>query len=257
MRLTESGKFFHPKKNREHMHPKKIIAILCLISLLSACSFGGIWSSPPIRAQVVGENGLPIKGAVVVGTWEAKKEFHHASLGYFEVQEVTTDESGWFTLPSFPPRYVRDTILTTEPQLLIIHPDYQPELLVNSFPGDPGQAPSVMKFYMQDRQIKLAPLRLHSYELRSAVLSVTLRLGFSYLGKSQTNSNFCVWERMPKFLVELEKLRVKLSNAGQNEEAGFITPLETAISWGRTNCGDATKILKEVNLSQTSSPQDK
>lgn len=229
------------------MNLKKVLLIVSSACLLAACSLGGVWSSPPIRGQIVSLDGVPIKNAVVVGTWEAQKEFHHASLSYFEIQEAVTDENGWFTLPGFPMRYVRETVSGTEPYLMVVHRDFIPVLRANSFGRDLGQAPSVMKYSLPDGQIKLAPFDPTSYRLHSALSSISIKIGFDYMIFPARDPRVCPWEKMSKLLIELEKIRLKLEKVERPVGQVFsISPIEDRISWANTKCGDAEKILKEL-----------
>ncbi len=212
------------------------LAVCVPISGCQTSLFG--WSSPEMVARVATPDGAPVAGAIVVANWNIEGPWNGASLGQLAIAEAVTDQNGTFRIPAWGPRSpAKGHIRIDEPTVRIFKLGFFP-LIIYNYDGMPMKAAnSTIVFRLQNQTIELTPFKgsLREYELPLGKLQDSLLSIYRY-----QNDDSCYWKEMPRILVAIEKLKIKLA------EQGAGSTLRSAYMYAGPNepqCGDAKQFF--------------
>ena len=78
------------------------------------------WSSAQLSAQVIGADGQPVPGALVVVSWDAVSLWFSSDLGTVHAAEAVTDAAGRFVIPAWSGKYIEGGALgSNQPRIYV------------------------------------------------------------------------------------------------------------------------------------------
>lgn len=209
-----------------------VVAMATLVYVISS----SVWWSTSARARVIdAESKLPVRDAVVLANWELKglEGYVMEQIAFFE---TATDVDGAFTVPGWGPRFrLSGTVYSNQPKVHILHRDYLPAIVRNR-PKEPWgrlrrifiQHPSV-----DGQTIELQPFHGSLAQYSSELEFFLLSIDFLY------SSGNCEWQRAPRTVIELHKLKSELQGGGNASQLFSLDNITET-----PKCGSARELLK-------------
>lgn len=214
----------------------KFIPMGFLVAAISGCH---IYWGVPIEGWVVDEKSKqPIKGAVVIATWETYGGVAHSdTVGNLLVQETVTDDRGYYAFESWGPRFVFWNYLDgSDPTLIVFHEDYY------FWSAGDGDFKTPHPFTIETRGSiwsgKTIPLMKFDDDLEK----FTMNAAAASLHLHALESSWplaCTWEKMPRLAAEI----IKRGKAINHKRPFSGLPSESTLRGG--NCTEPSIALRD------------
>ena len=186
-----------------------LLGLAFVLFVLARC--GPIVAYSAISGSVVDSaTNQPAAGAVVVARWELQS-IEPSALDTFRVEEAVTDATGAFTIPRWGPvvnwRFLYTGLRSNDPELILFKNGFQPAFERNNRSAAPQW------FYrtadeLDGRTFALRPFEGTTEAYLDACLDVEARI------RRQVAGERCGWKRIPRLILELNKVGVAATEAG-------------------------------------------
>lgn len=104
----------------------KILVLLTITSMSSACTYFGMFEVPSVQGRVIdSETKLPLENVVIVAERTIKGGYHGGIAGYLPYQQALTDANGAYILPELGTVIVDDYIDIDAPNLYVFKAGYK------------------------------------------------------------------------------------------------------------------------------------
>lgn len=214
-----------------------LVAAALYYLLISGTS---IWRSAPIHARVIdAATGQPLAGVIIVANWQLSGQLENYPAGQMAMFEVTTNQSGEFTVPGWGPRWHRGgTVIRGEqPIVRVFLTGYVPQIIDNlpsSGPQNLERADSDMHPRLDGQTVSLTAYHGSPAEYAKLLEPLRASLDFAFTGTR------CEWRKTPRIFVEFDRLRREFRSQG----IGSNLPLLEHLG-GQPACGNASDLLTE------------
>lgn len=199
--------------------------------------------SPEMVARVVGGDGKPVAGAIIVVSWNMNRGWTNYPLGSLAVAEAVTDAQGWFRVPAWGPLQSDDSMNVTQPVVRIFKPGFTPLIVDNVEGVGMTSANSIIRFRFQHQTLTLQRYSGVPAAYEKELDSLVTSLNAIYVHSPQHK---CYWRDTYRILLALENEKVKLVQHG----AGQMLPVAT--QYAGLSCADAQRFFQEKRrLDQT------
>lgn len=225
------------KRKQRRKNLAFLAALLAIFFVVSKLNM-----APATEGWVVdAENGEPVEGVIVVAYWAMEKAWAWsvAPAGAVAVFEAVTDKDGYYRIPGWGPRWVKNWIVESDDPLIILFKNgYEPRFLGNMTVGGSGYNSKNSFFRPSMWDGKTVEISRFDGNLpkHANALGVLGRSLESYVVEYN-----CGWKKIPKMLLALEVQRELMT--ANKQLASFV--YAGNIRTDKNRCGTPDSFFKE------------